>query len=95
MTEFFNSLGDGWTIYLWLVFGGLIIIAVVFWLRWASNNEQWDEDIKYVVFNEQDQDKMDPAEYAKSREVMAKQMERRDHFLEERALERRRKHEAG
>jgi hypothetical protein len=91
MAEFFDSLGDGWTIYLWLVFGGLIIIAVVYWLRWASQNEQWDEDIKYVVFNEQDKDKMDPAEYAKSREVMAKQMERREHFLEEQAQERHRK----
>ena len=69
---------DGWTIYLWLVVGGLILIAVVFGIRWAMRNEQFDEDIKYVMFTEDDQEKMSPEEYAKSREVIAQQIKRRE-----------------
>ncbi|MEO6697279.1 MAG: hypothetical protein ABIN45_04690 [Gammaproteobacteria bacterium] len=74
-TDFFV---DGWTIYLWLVVGGLILIAVVIGIRWAMRNEQFDEDIKYVMFTEDDQEKMSPEEYAKSREVIAQQIKRRD-----------------
>ncbi len=72
---------DGWTIYLWLVVAGLILIASVFGIRWAMRNEQFDEDIKYVMFTEDDKDRMDPAEYAKSREVIAQQIKRRDEIM--------------
>ena len=65
--NFFESLGDGWTIYLWLIIGAMIIAACVYWIRWAAKNEQFDEDIKYLVFDEGDKDKMTPAEFAKSR----------------------------
>ena len=75
--DFFESLGDGWTIYLWLIIGGMIIAASMYGIRWASKNEQFDEDIKYLVFDENDQDKMDPQEYAKSREVLAAQQQSR------------------
>ena len=71
--EFFESLGDGWTIYLWLIIGAMIIVACGYWMRWAAKNEQFDEDIKYLVFDEGDQEKMKPEEYAKSREVLATQ----------------------
>jgi hypothetical protein len=74
-TEF---LVDGWTIYLWLVVGGLILIAVVFGIRWAMRNEQFDEDIKYVMFTEDDRERMSPEEYAKSREVITRQIKRRE-----------------
>lgn len=73
-----NILVDGWTIYLWLVVGALILVAVAFGIRWAMRNEQFDEDIKYVMFNESDKERMDPAEYAKSREVLAHQIKRRE-----------------
>jgi hypothetical protein len=79
--NFFDSLGDGWTIYLWLIAGGLIIIASIYGIRWASKNSQFDEDIKYLVFSESDKDKMTPEEFAKSREVLAKQEEERVKFL--------------
>ncbi|MEW6352778.1 MAG: hypothetical protein AB1469_00550 [Pseudomonadota bacterium] len=75
---------DGWTIYLWLVVGAAIIVMVVFGIRWAFRNEQFDEDIKYVMFNEDDKDKMSPAEYAKSQEVLAQQIKRRNEVLNER-----------
>jgi len=60
---------DGWTLYIWLISGALILVAVVFGIRWAARNEQFDEDIKYLVFDDGDRDKMDPAEFAKMQEV--------------------------
>jgi len=85
--QFFESLGDGWTIYLWLIVGAMIIAACVFWIRWAAKNEQFDEDIKYLVFDEGDKEKMSPQEYAKSREVLASQEQSRVRNLKQQELE--------
>ncbi len=83
---FFNGLGDGWTIYLWLVAGGLIIAASIMGIRWAARNEQFDEDIKYLVFTEEsDKERMSPEEYAKAREVLAAQEKSRERKLQEEA----------
>lgn len=81
--NFLGTLSDGWTIYLWLVAGGMIIIASIYWMLWGLKNEQFDEDIKYLVFSEEDKDKMSPEEYAKSREVLQKQMKSRELHLEQ------------
>ncbi len=81
MANFIENLPDGWTIYLWLIIGAMIIVAVIYWIRWGMRNEQFDEDIKYVMFDEKDKDKMDPAEYAKSREVIKAQIESRNRHL--------------
>jgi nitrogen fixation-related uncharacterized protein len=81
MANFFENLPDGWTIYLWLIIGGMIILAVVYWIRWGMKNEQFDEDIKYVLFDEKDQEKMTADEYAKSRSVLKSQIESRNRFL--------------
>jgi len=78
---FIESLPDGWTIYLWLVAGALIILAAVWWMRWGFKNEQFDEDIKYLVFSESDRDKMTPEDFAKSQEVMKSQMASRERHL--------------
>ncbi|MDE1989675.1 MAG: hypothetical protein KGJ83_01475 [Betaproteobacteria bacterium] len=88
--NFLDSLGDGWTIYLWLVVGALIIAASIYGIRWAARNEQFDEDIKYLVFSESDKDKMSPEEYAKSREVLAAQEASRERVLKAQAEERNR-----
>ena len=89
IASFFNSLGDGWTIYLWLVAGGLIILASVFGIRWAARNEQFDEDIKYLVFTEEsDKERMSPEEYAKSRDVLAAQEQSRERMLKQQAAAR-------
>ncbi len=85
INSFINSLGDGWTIYLWLVAGAVIIAACIYWIRWAAKNEQFDEDIKYLVFTESDKDKMSPEEFAKSREVLAAQEQARERKLKERS----------
>jgi hypothetical protein len=80
-STFLDSLPDGWTIYLWLVIGAMIIIAAIYWIRWGMQNEQFDEDIKFVIFNESDKDKMTPEDFAKSQSVMKSQMESRERHL--------------
>lgn len=91
ISSYFNSLGDGWTIYLWLVAGGMIILASIYGIRWAAKNEQFDEDIKYLVFTEEsDEARMSPEEFAKSREVLAAQEKSRERVLQQKAEERNR-----
>jgi len=89
MTEFFNSLEDGWTIYLWLVAGAMIVLAAVYMVRWAAKNDQFDEDIKYVVFDENDREKMTPEEFKKAMEVNKEQEKLRDEYLEKEQAARR------
>ncbi len=81
--SFFEELPDGWTIYIWLIVGVMIIVTAIWGIRWAKNNEQFDEDIKYLVFDENDQDKMSPEEFKKSQEVLKAQMKRREEILRE------------
>jgi len=83
------ELQDGWTIYIWLISGAAILVGVVFGIRWAASNEQFDEDIKYLVFDENDKDKMDPDEFKKSQQVNKQQEERRIELLEQREAEAR------
>lgn len=78
-----DSLPDGWTIYIWLIAGALIVIAAIAGIRWAAKNEQFDEDIKYLVFDDKDKDKMTPEEFKKSQDVMKAQMKRREEMLAE------------
>jgi hypothetical protein len=87
-STFLDSLPDGWTIYLWLVIGAMIIVAAIYWIRWGMQNEQFDEDIKYLIFNESDKDKMTPEDFAKSQSVMKAQMESRERHLAKNAEER-------
>jgi hypothetical protein len=92
MSEFLNSLDDGWTIYLWLVAGAMIIVAVVVALRWAAKNDQFDEDIKYVVFDENDRDKMSQEEFDKAMQVNKSQEELRKQRLAEMEAAKRASH---
>ncbi len=78
------ELQDGWTIYIWLMSGAAILVGVVFGIRWAARNEQFDEDIKYLVFDEHDKDKMSPEEFKKSQEVNTYQEKRRKEVIAER-----------
>ena len=87
-STFLDSLPDGWTIYLWLVIGAMIIVAAIYWIRWGMQNEQFDEDIKYLVFNESDKDKMTSEDFSKSQSVMKSQMESRERHLAKNAEDR-------
>lgn len=91
MAEFVENLPDGWTIYLWLVVAAMILILAGFMLRWAAKNDQFDEDIKYVVFDEDDHDKMSDEEFAKYQEVMKEQSESRERFQKEKMEHEKRK----
>ncbi len=81
MSEYLNSLQDGWTLYVWLVAGVMIIVAAIIAIRWAAKNDQFDEDIKYVVFDENDRDKMSKEEFEKAMRVNKEQEESRKVFL--------------
>jgi len=83
MTEYLQSLPDGWSIYVWMIAGGLIILAAIIGIRWAHKNEQFDEDIKYLVFDEDDKDKMSQEDFAKSQAVNKQQEQRREEILKE------------
>ncbi len=83
LTATMNSWGDGWTIYIWLISGASLLIAVVIGLHWATKHDQFDEDIKYLVFDDNDKDKMDPEEFKKMKEVMKKQEDLRKEYLKE------------
>ncbi len=89
--QYLNNLGEGWTIYIWLVSGVLIVIAAIIGVVWAARNGQFDEDIKYLVFTEGDKERMEPEEYKKSREVLAYQMRLREEFLEKERQKERQK----
>ncbi len=84
-----DQLPDGWTIYVWLIAGAMIIAGAIYALRWAKKNEQFDEDIKYLVFDEKDKEKMSPEEFKKSQEVLAAQMKRREEVLKEKEEQNR------
>ncbi len=88
MKDFFASLPDGWTIYVWMIAAAGILIVAAFALRWALKNSQFDEDIKYVVFDENDKDKMEESEYKKSVEVRKHQEKLREETLAAREKER-------
>ena len=88
MTEYLQSLPDGWSIYVWMIAGGLIIVAAVIGIRWAHKNEQFDEDIKYLVFDDDDRDKMSQEEFAKSQAVNRQQEKRREEILKEREAQK-------
>lgn len=83
-----NSWEDGWTIYVWLIAGAAIVIAAMYWIRWAAKNDQFDEDIKYVVFDEKDKDKMSPEEFKKAMEVNKAQEKLREEYLERERAEK-------
>ena len=82
MSNFIENLPDGWTIYVWLVVAAMILILAGFMLRWAAKNDQFDEDIKYVVFDDDDKDKMSDEEFAKYKEAMKEQEDSRERFVE-------------
>lgn len=91
MGEWLNSLEDGWTIYLWLVAGAGIIIASIIAIRWAAQNDQFDEDIKYVVFDKDDKDKMSKEEYEKAMQVNKDQEELRKEYIKKEEEKKRAK----
>jgi cbb3-type cytochrome oxidase subunit 3 len=73
------------------VAGAIIIIACIYWIIWAKKNDQFDEDLKYVIFQEDDIDKMSKEDYQKSREVIEQQIARRNEVLAQEKLAKQQK----
>lgn len=48
---------DNFIIYLWFIVGALIILGAAVALIWAVKTNQFDEDIKYDMFNSEDDDR--------------------------------------
>lgn len=92
MRQFVENLPDGWTIYIWIIVAAAILIAAVYALRWAAKNDQFDEDIKYVVFSPDDEEKMEPEEFSKSQAVIEKQQKLRQEYLAKKVKARAEKH---
>ena len=95
MKEFIENLPDGCSIYICMIVAAIILIVAVYALRWAAKNDQFDVEIKYLVFNSDDQDKMEPYEFAKSRAVNEEQQRLRKEYLDRKAELRAEKHAGG
>lgn len=70
-----------WSTYIWLAYLAFFVIAVIYLVLYGPKLEQFDEDIKYLVFDKDDKDKMTPEEFAKSQAVIQAQIERREQYL--------------
>lgn len=92
MADYFNSLPDGWTIYVWLIAAAGILIGAGFFLKWAVKNFQFDEDIKYLVFDETDKDKMSDEDFQQAKKVTEDQEALRKKVLKQKAEARAAKH---
>ncbi len=65
--------------YIWVGFGILMMIVVIFGIRWAYKNGELDEDIKYEVFNEPgDPHKKEYDAYVKRKEAEEKERREKD-----------------
>lgn len=91
MKEYIQSLPDGWTIYLWMLGAAVMLIGAAFALRWGFKNNQFDEDIKYLVFDDDDEDKMSEEDFKKSQKVQAAQEKERIEVLKKKAADRQAK----
>lgn len=54
------KLPEGIVAYLWTASGLVSLVIIVFGIYWSYKNGQFDENIKYIVFNEEDGDAMKP-----------------------------------
>ena len=66
------------------ILGAAFVVAIVISIiviKNAITDGQFDEDIKYLVFDEKDKDKMTPEEFEKAMRVNKEQEEKRTEAL--------------
>jgi nitrogen fixation-related uncharacterized protein len=63
------KLPEGIVAYLWTATGLVSLIAIVIGIYWAYKNGQFDENIKYIVFMEDDDERKDKIEQMKAEEL--------------------------
>ena len=54
------KLPEGIVAYLWTATGLVSLVIIVFGIYWAYKNGQFDENIKYIIFNDEDGDSQKP-----------------------------------
>jgi hypothetical protein len=52
-----ENLPDGIVAYVWVAFGGLVLIVVAVFIGWCYKNDQFNEEIKNQIFSEGDDDR--------------------------------------
>jgi len=72
------QLQDGIVIYWWIISGAIIIVGVIFGIRWAYKNGQFNEDIKYQIFETMDDDMYIDDEKERQRRMEEKAKQRED-----------------
>jgi len=53
----FENIPDGIVAYIWAGFGIFVLMVVAVFIWWCSKNDQFNEEIKYQVFTEGDDDR--------------------------------------
>ncbi len=54
------KLPEGIVAYLWTATGLVSLVIIIFGIYWAYKNGQFDENIKYIIFNDEDGDTQKP-----------------------------------
>lgn len=63
------KLPEGIVAYLWTATGLVSLIIIVIGIYWAYKNGQFDENIKYIVFQEEDDERRHQIEEMKAQEL--------------------------
>ena len=63
------KLPEGIVAYLWTATGLVSLVVIVIGIYWAYKNGQFDENIKYIVFMEDDDEHKDKIEQMKAEEL--------------------------
>jgi nitrogen fixation-related uncharacterized protein len=63
------KLPEGIVAYLWTATGLVSLVVIVIGIYWAYKNGQFDENIKYIVFMEDDDERKDKIEQMKAEEL--------------------------
>ncbi|MHB1285833.1 MAG: cbb3-type cytochrome oxidase assembly protein [Leptospirales bacterium] len=63
------KLPEGIVAYLWTATGLVSLVIIVIGIYWAYKNGQFDENIKYVIFQEEDDERRHKIEEMKAEEM--------------------------
>jgi nitrogen fixation-related uncharacterized protein len=61
------SIPEGAVVYIWVIWGLIILVVAAFAAFWAYRSGQFDENIKYQLFTEPDDDIFQPPEDTSAR----------------------------
>jgi len=59
----------------------VMLVVAIIGIKYAFDNNLFDEDVKYLVFDEKDKDKMKPEEFEKAMRINKEQEAKREEIL--------------